>query len=112
MREMHWHPNADEWQYYIKGTGRMTVFNVGPQAITADFNPGDIGYVKKNFGHYVENTGTEDLVFVAVFKTDKYAEVSLADWMAHTPSAMVQQTLNLSPETIAKFARTPQGNVG
>ncbi len=34
MREMHWHPNADEWQYYIKGTGRMTVFNVGPQAIT------------------------------------------------------------------------------
>jgi oxalate decarboxylase len=112
IREMHWHPNADEWQYYLKGTGRMTVFNVGPQAITSDFNPGDIGYVRKNYGHYVENTGTEDLVFVAVFKTDKYAEISLADWMAHTPSAMVQQTLNLSPETIAKFARTPQGNVG
>ena len=31
MREMHWHPNADEWQYYIKGNGRMTVFNTGPQ---------------------------------------------------------------------------------
>ncbi|HTJ90991.1 MAG TPA: cupin domain-containing protein [Acidocella sp.] len=108
MRAMHWHPNADEWQYYIKGTGRMTVFNVGPQAITSDFNPGDIGYVKKNFGHYVENTGTEDLVFMEIFKTNKYAEVTLADWLAHTPSAMVQQTLNLSPETIAKFARTVQ----
>ena len=23
MREMHWHPNADEWQYYIAGSGRM-----------------------------------------------------------------------------------------
>jgi len=111
IREMHWHPDADEWQYYVKGTGRMTVFNVGPQAITSDFNPGDIGYVKKNFGHYVENTGTEDLVFVAVFKTAKYSEVSLADWLAHTPSAMVQQTLNLSPETIAKFARTSRGTV-
>jgi oxalate decarboxylase len=108
MREMHWHPNADEWQYYIKGTARMTVFNVGPQAITANFNPGDIGYIKKNFGHYIENTGTDDLVFMEIFKADRYQEISLMDWLAHTPSAMVQQTLNLSPETIAHFARTVQ----
>jgi oxalate decarboxylase/phosphoglucose isomerase-like protein (cupin superfamily) len=26
LRELHWHPNADEWQYYITGKGRMTVF--------------------------------------------------------------------------------------
>jgi oxalate decarboxylase/phosphoglucose isomerase-like protein (cupin superfamily) len=26
LRELHWHPNADEWQYYISGKGRMTVF--------------------------------------------------------------------------------------
>src|SRR5262249_357296 len=23
LRELHWHPNADEWQYYIQGRGRM-----------------------------------------------------------------------------------------
>ena len=44
----------------------MTVFNTGPQATTADFLPGDIGYVQKSLGHYVENTGTTDLTFVAV----------------------------------------------
>jgi uncharacterized cupin superfamily protein len=58
MRDMHWRPNADEWNYWIKGTRRVTVFNTGPAAITANFHPGDIGYVKKAFGHYVENTGT------------------------------------------------------
>jgi oxalate decarboxylase family bicupin protein len=26
LRELHWHPHAAEWQYYIRGTGRMTVF--------------------------------------------------------------------------------------
>jgi oxalate decarboxylase len=26
LRELHWHPNADEWQYYVSGKGRMTVF--------------------------------------------------------------------------------------
>jgi len=31
LREMHWHPNADEWQYYIAGQAAMTVFNTGPR---------------------------------------------------------------------------------
>ena len=61
MREMHWHPNADEWQYWIKGKGTMTVFNTGPNAVTMNFNAGDIGYVKKNLGHYIKNTGDTDL---------------------------------------------------
>jgi oxalate decarboxylase len=30
MRQMHWHPIADEGQYYIKGKARMGVFNAGP----------------------------------------------------------------------------------
>ena len=47
---MHWHPNADEWQYWIKGNGRMTVFDTGPEAVTLDFNPGDIGYVTRSKG--------------------------------------------------------------
>jgi hypothetical protein len=34
LRKMHWHPNADEWAYWIKGKGRMTVFETGPNAVT------------------------------------------------------------------------------
>ena len=111
MRELHWHPDADEWQYYIQGQGRMTVFNTGPQATTAEFNPGDIGYVPKNFGHYIENIGTTNLIVIATFKTDKYSEVSLSDWLAHTPPAMVAQTLNLDPAVIAKFPKNSPGVV-
>lgn len=106
MREMHWHPNADEWQYFLKGSGRATVFNAGPAAITADFHAGDIGYVKKGYGHFVENTGTTDLVFVEVFRADRFEEVSLADWLAHSPPDMVAQTLNLDPAYVAQFPRS------
>jgi oxalate decarboxylase len=42
----------------------MTVFNIGPQAVTADFHAGDVGYIKKALGHYLENTGDTDLVFI------------------------------------------------
>jgi oxalate decarboxylase len=103
MREMHWHPNADEWQYYVKGSAQMTVFNTGPKAVTNNFNPGDIGYVNKNFGHYIKNVGDSDLVFLEIFKTDTYQNISLSDWLTHTPPALVAAHFNLTPEDIAKF---------
>ena len=105
LRDMHWHPNADEWLYVIKGSARMTVFNTGPAAVTADFHAGDIGYVKKALGHYVENTGNTDLVYTEVFRADRFEEVSLSDWLAHSPVDMVAETLNLDPSVIAQFPK-------
>ncbi|WP_375788652.1 cupin domain-containing protein [Bradyrhizobium sp. Pha-3] len=109
IREMHWHPNADEWQYYIKGKARMTVFDTGPNALTTDFNAGDIGYVKRNLGHYVENVGDTDMQFVAVFRASRYEEVSLSNWLTHTPPALVAQHLNVDEATIAKWPDTGPG---
>jgi oxalate decarboxylase len=109
VREMHWHPNADEWQYYIKGKARMTVFNTGPNARTTDFAAGDIGYVKRNFGHYVENVGDTDLQFIGVFRASRYEEVSLTNWLTHTPPALVAQHLNIDEATIAKWPNNAPG---
>jgi oxalate decarboxylase len=103
MREMHWHPNADEWQYFISGQGEMTVFNTGPKAVTQNFNPGDIGYVKRAYGHYIRNTGQTDLVYLEVFRSSYFSDVSLSDWLTHTPAAMVAQHLNVDPGVIARF---------
>jgi len=103
MREMHWHPNADEWQYYIKGTAQMTVLGAGPKAVTTNFTAGDIGYINHSNGHYVKNTGDTDLMFLEVFNASQYASVSLSDWLAHTPPALVAAHFNLSPEDIARI---------
>jgi len=45
MRELHWHPNADELQYYIEGEGRMRVYASGTNAQTFDYQGGDVGWV-------------------------------------------------------------------
>jgi oxalate decarboxylase len=111
VREMHWHPNADEWQYYLKGKGRMTVFDTGPNALTMDFNAGDIGYVKRNLGHYVENVGDTDLQFIGVFRAPRYQEVSLSNWLTHTPPALVAQHLNVDEASIAKWPDNGPGVV-
>ncbi len=103
MREMHWHPNADEWLYIIAGTAEVAIFNTGPNVVTQNFAPGDIGYVKRGYGHYLRNTSNEDLVYLEVFRSAHYADVSLAEWISHTPHAMVEQTLNVDSKTIAQF---------
>jgi oxalate decarboxylase len=68
-----------------------------------DFNPGDISYVKRNVGHYVKNTGDTDLQYLEVFRSSYYADISLSDWLTHTPPEMVAETLNIDKATIAKF---------
>jgi len=96
VRELHWHPNADEWQYYIEGNGRMTVFASGGKARTFDYQAGDVGYLPFAMGHYVENTGETPLRFLEMFKSNRFADVSLHQWMALTPPELVQDTLHLN----------------
>lgn len=108
MREMHWHPNADEWQYYIAGRGRMTVFGSSATATTFDFQAGDVGSVPFAMGHYVENTGDEPLVFLELFRSDHYADISLNQWLALSPAQLVQETLNLSPRVMQSLEARKQ----
>ena len=103
MRELHWHPNTNEWQYYIEGQARMGVFAASGQARTFDFLAGDVGYVPFATGHYIENTGTTPLRFLEVFKSSYYADVSLNQWLALTPPELVQAHLKLDPQTMAAF---------
>jgi oxalate decarboxylase len=105
LREMHWHPNNDEWQYYISGNARMTVFASSGKARTFDYQAGDVGYIPFAMGHYVENTGDEPLRFLEMFRSDRFADVSLSQWMALTPPELVQAHLNLDAETMAAVAR-------
>jgi oxalate decarboxylase len=105
IRELHWHPNADEWQYYISGKGRMSVFASAGKSRTFDYQAGDVGYIPFAMGHYIENTGDEPLRFLEMFRSDHFADVSLSQWMALTPAELVQAHLNLDARTMTAIAR-------
>jgi oxalate decarboxylase len=99
MRELHWHPTDDEWQYYISGQAKMTVFASSGKARTFDYRAGDVGYVPFAMGHYILNTGEEPLRFLEMFRSPTYADVSLNQWLALTPPELVQAHLNLDQST-------------
>ena len=105
LRELHWHPNADEWQYFISGKGRMTVVATGNKARTMDFQEGDVGYVQKSLLHYIENTGDTDLVFLEMFKADRFQDFSFSEWLAHTPPELVAAHLDIDKATLDAIPR-------
>lgn len=100
MREMHWHPNNDEWQYYLTGTAKMTVFGAGGTARTFNYRAGDVGYVPFGMGHYIQNIGQTSLWFLEMFKSDRFADISLNQWMALTPPQLVKEHLHVDDAMI------------
>lgn len=103
MRELHWHPNASEWQFWIAGKGRMTVFFPYDNARTMDFNANDIGFVPSNAPHYIENTGDTDVVFLETFASDRFEDVSLNQWLRRVPSEMLKAHLGIDKEMAMKI---------
>ncbi|HEX4168679.1 MAG TPA: cupin domain-containing protein [Terracidiphilus sp.] len=103
IRELHWHPNASEWQFYLAGKGRMTIFMPPQRARTMDFNANDVGYIPPVAGHYIENTGDRDLVFLEMFKADRYMDFSMNNWIRRLPPEMVTAHLNIDESTIKKI---------
>ncbi|KZV65237.1 oxalate decarboxylase [Peniophora sp. CONT] len=108
IREIHWHPTEPEWAFFISGQARMTLFAAQSNSRTFDFQGGDIGYVPAAYGHYVENVGNETLHYLEIFKTDRYQDISLTQWLALTPPALVKAHLGFDDATIAMLNKTKQ----
>lgn len=96
MREMHWHTSSDEWDYFLQGSARATLYAAPKAAQTFDFTAGDVGYIPRDNAHYVENTGTEDLIFLEVLQAPKFTDISVAQWLALTPKQTIKDHLNLA----------------
>ncbi len=103
LRELHWHPNASEWQFWLAGQGRMSVVMNEGRARTMDFDANDVGFVPRVATHYIENTGKGDVIFLEMFKADQFVDVSLNNWLRRVPPEAVAAHLNLDSEQIARI---------
>jgi oxalate decarboxylase len=108
MRELHWHPNASEWQFWLSGKGRMTIVMPEGKARTMDFNANDVGFVPAVAGHYIENTGNTDLVFLEMFKAPRFMDISLNNWIGRMPPEMAMAHLNLDRVALKKIPSEKQ----
>ena len=107
MREMHWHPNADEWQYYLEGNAEMAVFLAEGQVVTEQFEAGDIGYAPMGSGHYIRNTGPGILRVLVGFNNGHYEANDISSWLAANPVDVLSTNLGLSRSTAEALRNRP-----
>jgi oxalate decarboxylase len=109
LRELHWHPNADEWQYYLNGRARVTIFGAHGRARTEEFAPGQICFIQQGFGHYVEQIGSEPTKFFALFNSPTFEEISISKWLAGNPASLISDNFLITKEEVARLPRKTLG---
>ncbi|OSX59018.1 hypothetical protein POSPLADRAFT_1152089 [Postia placenta MAD-698-R-SB12] len=109
MRELHWHPTQDEWTYYISGAARASIFASSSTARTYNY---EASFNAALSCHYIENIGDEPLVFLEIFNTDAYEDISLSQWLGVTPPSLVQAHLGFSDELVGSLPKTKPIVVG
>ncbi|MCJ1322307.1 hypothetical protein MMC15_007655 [Xylographa vitiligo] len=108
MRELHWHLNSDEWSFFLQGSARITVFAAPESSRTFDFQAGDVAYIPVPQSHYIENTGTEDVMYLEILQAPKFTDISVAQWLGLTPPQVVKDTLHLPDAVIASLPKYKQ----
>lgn len=106
LRELHWHPNADEWQYLISGTISVTLFGSQGRFRTETLEQGDVAYIPQGYGHSIENIGDETCRILIGFNTGTYQSINLSQWVAGNPSVVLAKNFSQPPSVFEQFPRS------
>jgi oxalate decarboxylase len=105
LRELHWHPNADEWQYLVDGKVSVTMFGSGGRYRTETLEKGDVGYIPQGYGHSIENIGDKPCRVLIGLNTGVYEAIDLSQWIAGNPIDVLATNFGKPAALFEKFPR-------
>jgi oxalate decarboxylase len=108
MRELHWHPNADEWQYILEGKVSITLFGSGGRYRTETFEKGDVGFTPQGYGHSIENVGDGKARVLIGFNSGIYEDIDLTEWIGGNPPDVLATNFG---RPVSQFEQFPRRDV-
>ena len=109
LRELHWHPHADEWQFYVRGKARVGVFGSHGRTRVEEFGPNDVGFIQQGYGHYIEHIGEDPTEIIILFNSGVYEEISLANWLGGNPVSLLETNFGVPKSLIDQMPRRERG---
>lgn len=106
MRELHWHPNADEWQYVVEGSISVTMFGSHGRYRIETMEKGDAGYIPRGYGHSIENVGAKPCRVLIGFNSGNYEAIDLSQWIAGNPTDVLATNFGKPAALFEKFPRS------
>lgn len=105
LRELHWHPTADEWQYVLDGRVSVTLFGSHGRFRVETLERGDVGYIPQGYGHSLENVGDKRCRVLIGFNSGIYESIDLSRWIAGNPVDVLATNFGKPPAVFEKFPR-------
>jgi oxalate decarboxylase len=103
LRTLHWHPNADEWQYVVEGEVSVTLFGSHGRYRVERLQKGDVGYIPQGYGHSIENVGSGPARILIGFNAAIYETIDLSQWIAANPKDVLATNFGQPAEVFGKF---------
>jgi oxalate decarboxylase len=103
LRELHWHPSADEWQYVFEGQVSVTLFGANGRFRTELLEKGDVAYIPQGYGHSLENVGDKKCRMLIGFNSGVYEDIDLTEWVAANPPDVLATNFGKPASLFEKF---------
>lgn len=77
-REPHWHPNANELNYLISGSAKITLLSPKGDVDTFEMKKGDMSFLPQGYLHHIENTGDDPAHFAIFFNHTMPSDIGIS----------------------------------
>lgn len=108
VREPHWHPNADELAYCLRGNGLVTVFGNYSERETFSISEGEMFYVPSGYLHHIENMGKGDMELILAFSDEKPEDFGISASAGCMSDAVLGNTWGLKAKNFSRIKRSPR----
>lgn len=104
--EPHWHTNAGELVYIIKGETRITVLSPDGSVDVLEVNEGEGAFAPASHFHNIENVGLEAVEVIAFFSHSDPDYIGIAEVIGSYSNELLASVWNTSPNYWDAFKKT------
>lgn len=95
--EPHWHTNAGELVYIVKGQTRITVLSPDGKVDVINVKGGEGAFAPASYFHNIENVGKEDVEVIAFFSHAEPDYIGIGEVLGAYSNEVLASVFNVSP---------------
>lgn len=106
--EPHWHTNAGELVYIVKGKTRITVLSPDGKVDILEVKEGEGAFAPASYFHNIENIGQEDVEVIAFFSHADPDYVGIGEVVGSYSNEVLASVFNVAPTYFDSFKKTTE----
>lgn len=106
--EPHWHTNAGELVYIVKGKTRITVLSPEGNVDVLEVNAGQGAFAPASHFHNIENIGSDDVEVIAFFSHAEPDYIGIGEVVGSYSNEVLASVFNVQPSYFDNFVKAEE----